>query len=285
MDEKNLRAYMAEMIGTFAFVLISAGSQYVASLGGWQPGDAWWQPGLVWVALASGLMYAAALAVTVPVSGGYLNPAVTITLWVFKRLEETQAICLVLAQVLGAGIAGAILWLVLPAGEPARMASRLGAPFLNLEYFGATGSSSLVIALKGVVLELALTFLLVIIIFGTQLDPRAPRWSGNWANRLACLWVGLALVACTIFGFPFTGAALNPARWLGPALWDLTQHADAFQYHASYWVGPITGALLAGWLYTALVLPPEVETRPAVAATPPTARSAAASSTLFRAKK
>ena len=127
-----------------------------------------------------------------------------------------QAIFLVLAQVLGAAIAGGILWLVLPADEPARMASHLGAPYLRLEYFGAAGSSSIAIALKGVVLELVLTFLLVIIIFGTQLDPRAPRWSGNWANRLACLWIGLAVVGCTIFGFPFTGAALNPARWLSP---------------------------------------------------------------------
>jgi MIP family channel proteins len=285
MDEKNLRAYLAEMIGTFAFVFISAGSQYVARLGGWQPGDVWWQPGLVWVALASGLMYAAVLAVTVPVSGGYLNPAVTIMLWVFRRLDETQAIFLVLAQVLGAAIAGAALWLVLPADEPARMASHLGAPYLNLEYFGAAGSSSTGIWMKGVALELILTFILVIVIFGTQLDPRASRWSGNWANRLACLWIGLALVGCTIFGFPFTGAALNPARWLGPALWDLTQHADAFQYHAPYWLGPIAGTLLAGWLYTALVLPPEVETRPAAAAATPTARPAAASSTLFRAKK
>jgi aquaporin TIP len=285
MDEKNLRACMAEMLGTFALVLISAGSQHIASLGGWQPGDVWWQPGLVWVALASGLMYAAALAATVPVSGGYLNPAVTIMLWVFKRLDEMQAILLVLAQILGACIAGGVLWLVLPADEPARMASQLGAPHLNLEYLGAAGSSSLAIAVKGICLELILTFLLVLIIFGTQLDPRAPRWSGNWANRLACLWIGLALVGCTIFGFPFTGAALNPARWLGPALWNLTQHADAFQYHAPYWVGPISGALLAGWLYTALVLPPEVEARPAAAVSPPTARTAAASSTLSRAKK
>lgn len=285
MDEKNLRACMAEMMGTFAFVFLSAGSQFVASLGGWQPEGAGWQPGLAWVALASGLMYAAALAATVPVSGGYLNPAVTITLWVFKRLDGLQAFLFVLVQVLGAGIAGGILWLVLPADEPARMVSHLGAPHLNLDYLGAGGGSTLGIALKAIALELILTFLLVLIIFATQFDPRAPRWSGNWANRLACLWIGFALIACTLFGFPFTGAALNPARWLGPALWDLTQHADAFQYHAPYWIGPITGGLLAGWLYTALVLPPEVETRPAVAAAPSATRPAATSSTLFRAKK
>lgn len=283
MDEKNLRACMAEMIGTFAFVLISAGSQYIATLGGWQPGDIWWQPQLVWVALASGLMYAAVLAATQPVSGGYLNPAVTITLWVFKRLDGLQAFFFIFVQVLGAFLAGGALWLLLPENEPARMASHLGALQLNLAKLGVEASGAAV-TFKAIGIELSLTFLLVFIIFGTQLDPRAPRWSGNWANRLACLWIGLALVGCTLVAFPLTGAGLNPARWLGPALWDLTQQVNAFQTNAPYWVGPIAGALLAGWLYTALVLPAEVEQRPAVAATPTAARPAA-SSTLFRAKK
>jgi MIP family channel proteins len=283
MDDKNLRAYMAEMLGTFAFVLISAGSVYVATLAGSGPNAVRWQSGLVWVALASGLMYAATLAATVPISGGYLNPAVTIMLWVFKRLEGLQAIWLVGVQILGAIIAGGVLYL-LPSQEPARMASNLGAPRLNLEYLGAGGASSLAIALKGIAIELVFTFLLVLIIFGTQLDPRAPRWSRNWANRLACLWIGLTLLACTIVSFPLTGAALNPSRWLGPALWDLTQRADAFQYHAPYWIGPIAGALLAGWLYTALILPPEEEQRSPVAVTNAT-RASATASTLFRAKK
>ena len=61
MDDKILRASLAEMIGTFAFVLISAGTPFIALLAGLQPDQAWWQPGLVWVALASGLMYAAAV--------------------------------------------------------------------------------------------------------------------------------------------------------------------------------------------------------------------------------
>jgi aquaporin TIP len=285
MDDKILRACMAEMIGTFAFVFISAGSPYIATLGGWQPGQPWWQPGLTWVALASGLTYAAALAATLPVSGGYLNPAVTVMLWVFKRLDGLRALVFVMVQILGAVIAGMILYLVLPSQEPVRMASHLGAPHLHLEYLASAGGSRIVVTLMGIAIELVLTFVLVVIIFGTLLDPRASRWGGDWTSRLACLWIGLALVGCTLVGFPLTGAALNPARWLGPALWDLTQHPDIFQYHAPYWIGPITGALLAGWLYTALVLPPEMEPRATVAATSTAARPAATASTLFRAKK
>jgi aquaporin Z len=285
MDDKNLRAYMAEMIGTFAFVLVSAGSVYTASLGGWQPGDTWWQPGLLWIALACGLMYAATLAVTLPLSGGYLNPAVTLMLWVFKRLDGLKATCLVVVQLAGAVIAGGVLYLVLPTQEPTRMASHLGAPHLNAEYLGVAGGSVFGNLLRGIGIELALTFVLVFAIFGTVLDPRAPRWGSNWVSRLACLWIGLTLVACTLVGFPLTGAAFNPARWLGPVVWDWIQHPDALKDHAPYWIGPTAGALLAGWLYTALILPSEEEHRPAVAATSSAARPAAASSTLFRAKK
>ena len=282
MDDKNLRAYMAEMIGTFAFVLISAGAVYIAALVGSGPGEVWRQPGLVWIALASGLMYAATLAWTMPVSGGYLNPAVTIMLWVFRGLDALHACFLIGAQILGAVIAGLVLYF-LPSQEPARMASHLGAPYLSLDLLGTAGSSSMAIALKGVGIELVLTFLLVLCIFGTQLDPRTQGRSRSGPSRLACLWIGLTLVACTFVGFPLTGAALNPARWLGTALWDLTQHPNAFQYNAPYWIGSIGGALLAGWLYTAWVMPDE-EQRPAVTA-PVTAKSSATGSTLFRAKR
>jgi MIP family channel proteins len=285
MDDKNLRAYLAEMIGTFAFVFVSAGSVYSATLGGWQPGGEWWQPGLIWVAIASGFMYAAMLAATVPVSGGYLNPAITIMLWVFRRLKGMEAFFLVVVQVLGALIAGAILYLALPSQEPPRMASHLGAPHLNLTYLGTAGSTLFGSILKGIGIELVLTFVVAFTIFGTMLDPRTPRWSGTWANRLACLWIGLALGACVVVAFPLTGAAFNPARWFGPVFWDWIQHPDAFRDNAPYWVGPIAGALLAGWVYTALILPPEEERRAPAAAAPTTAKSTVASSTLFRARK
>src|SRR5262249_53747633 len=111
-------------------------------------------------------------------------------------------------------------------------------------------------------------------------------WAGPWAKRLGALWAGLALTAATFVGYPLTGAALNPARWFGPAWWDLTQQPSAFRDHAVYWIGPTAGALIAGWLYTALIFPPEEEQRlplqtPATAGNVP----ASVSSTLFRAKK
>jgi glycerol uptake facilitator-like aquaporin len=258
---------------------------YSATLGGWQPGGEWWQPGLIWVAVASGFMYAAMLAVTVPVSGGYLNPAITIMLWVFRRLKNLEASFLIAVQILGALVAGAILYLILPSQEAARMASHLGAPHLNFGYLGTAGSTLFGSILKGIGIELVLTFVVAFVIFGTMLDPRIPRGSGSWAHRLACLWIGLALGACIVVAYPLTGAALNPARWFGPAFWDWTQHPRAFQDNAPYWVGPIAGALLAGWLYTALILPPEEERHAPVASVSSAAKSAVVGSTLFRAKK
>ena len=250
MDDKNLRAYLAEMIGTFAFVLVSAGSVYSATLGGWQPGGEWWQPGLIWVAVASGFMYAAMLAATVPVSGR-----------ISQSGDHDHALGVPTAEEPGGRLSarGADSW---RPSSPARssiwcclrrrprMASHLGAPHLNLDYLGV-GSTLMGSILKGTAIELMLTFVVAFTIFGTLLDPRAPRGSGSWAHRLACLWIGLALGGCVVVAFPLTGAALNPARWFGPAFWDWIQHPNAFQDNAPYWVGPIAGALLAGWVYTA----------------------------------
>src|SRR5947209_8685227 len=98
MDDKILRACMAELVGTFAFVLLSAASVCVCYMGALPPEP---MTAALVSGLASGCIYAAALAATAPVAGGYLNPAITIVLWVFRRLDGGKAIGLVCAQVLG----------------------------------------------------------------------------------------------------------------------------------------------------------------------------------------
>ena len=92
--------------------------------------------------------------------------------------------------------------------------------------------------------------------------------------------------AVTLVGYPLTGAAVNPVRWLGPAMWDRSYEADAFAFNAVYWVGSIAGGLVAGWLYTALVLPPEEEQRLVVQKAPLAgSMPAGAGSSLSRAKR
>jgi aquaporin TIP len=278
--DKNLRPYMAELLGTFSFVFLSNAvvcSDWVAQMSG-QPG-----PGLIGIALVNGLAYAVLLAAILPFAGGYLNPAITLMLWVLKRLEGAQAAGFIFVQLLGAAMAGGLVRLIFT--EEVLTAARLGTPHLNLEAFGLHGIGPGVgTFLSGVGLELVLTFILTFAIFATILDPRAPRWLGPWGGRLVSLWVGLIVVAGTLAGFSLTGAAENPARWFGPVIWEKTVQAlDAqrpFQDHMVYWVGPFLGALLAGGAYSSLILP-----APEEAAAVPTAAKTGPSSTLIRARK
>lgn len=295
--DKNLRAYMAELIGTLVVVFVSAGVVCVNQLAAvaWaqpdQPGEVLVQaqPGLTGIALATGLIYAAALAITLPLSGGYLNPAVTLMLWVFKRLDFGKMVCLMGVQVLGAVLAGGLLRAIFSFREDVLTATFLGTPHLNVGAFDlARGAITLGPLFKGIAIELFLTFCVVFAIFGTTLDPRASRWAGGWTSRLAGLWIGLVLTAVTLVGFPLTGAAINPARWLGTAVWELSvpplRTQLPFADHAVFWIGPILGAIVAGSLYTAWILPPEEEQR-VTFETAATGSVPVGSSTRVRAKK
>jgi aquaporin TIP len=280
MDDRNLRAYMAELIGTFALVFVSAGATIAARM--MQGGQV---PVLFSVGLAVALIYAAVLAVTMPISGGYLNPAFTLMLWVFKRLDGARAFALILVQMLGGVIGGLALRYLLPAKDDLLSVTRLGTPHLNPIYFDVS-SATLTPILKGIGVELVLTFVVAFVLCGLVFDPRVPRG----ATRLSALWLGLALGAMTMVGLPLTGAAINPARWFGPAMAEMTvaflRDSHPFADHALFWIGPIAGALAAGWLYTALVLPSEEEQQTGMHV-PATAGSATAggSSTYIRAKK
>jgi glycerol uptake facilitator-like aquaporin len=237
--DKNLRSYLAELVGTFALVLLGAGTVCANHLSGTP------QPGLLGIALAQGLIFAAILSRTVLATEGYLNPAVTVMLYCYRRFDGVKATWLVVAQMLGAALAGLCVRFVFD--EVVLTQARLGTPHLNPDAFPNPGLAAL---LQGSAVELGLTFILTFAIFGTILDPRTPRLAGFGA--------GLALTADVLMGFGLTGAACNPARYFGTALWEKTVPAlrdHAFDDHPVYWIGPILGALLAGGLYTKLLLP------------------------------
>src|SRR5262245_12812982 len=104
--DTTYRSPIAELIGTFAVVFVSGGAVCAAYLVTNAPID------VTGIALAQGLVLAVALAATVNVSGGYLNPAVTITLWVLRRLTGRQALSLLGAQLVGSLLAGMALTLI-----------------------------------------------------------------------------------------------------------------------------------------------------------------------------
>ena len=211
----NTKALVAEFIGTFTLIFIGAGA---GALG---------VGGLVGVALAHGLVVLGFAYAYGHISGTHINPAVTFGMLVGKQIDAATAVGYWLAQFLG-GIVGAFLLSFVLGGAE----SGLGATVL------ADGVSPI----QGVVLEAVLTFFLVNAIFNTAVSGKA----GN----LAPVAIGLTLTFSILMGGPLTGASLNPARTLGPAIAS-GNFADIWLY----FVGPIVGAAAAALLYTGLLKP------------------------------
>jgi len=222
VNAQTLRPLAAEFIGVALLVFLSAGS-VVAN------GITTGALGPVGLALAYGLAMGLLVSATLPVSGGHLNPAVTFALWVGRKVDGATAIRYVVAQLLGAIVGAALLPLVFPA--PSVRAMSAGTPLL----------SATTTFWHGVTMEAVLTFVLVSAVFGTIVSRSAPKMAG-WGVGIAILVGGLA-------GGNATGAAMNPARAFGPALvsWTLSGHVV-------YWLGPLLGALVAGLVWTRLLL-------------------------------
>lgn len=216
---------IAEFFGTFMLIFIGAGSICANHFMGENGG------GIVAIALAHGLAIACGFAAVGHISGAHFNPAITLGFWVTKQMGTLAALLYWLAQLAGSIAAAHLLKALLPAEIWGPVL--LGAPALAADFT----------RLQGMVLESVLTFFLVFVFFATALDTR------NACRSLAPLAIGFAVCMGVFFGAPFTGAALNPARALGPAL------AGGFwSNHGVYWVGPLAGGVLAGWLYDALYL-------------------------------
>lgn len=213
----NRRALVAEFIGTFTLIFIGIG----AITGNYLNGG---QTGLTGIALAHGLAIAVMVSATAATSGGHLNPAVTIGLFFAKKIGALNTIGYVIAQCLGAIAAAFLIKLCLPA--EALAAVGMGTPTLGL---GINPG-------MGLLTEIILTFFLVFVVYGTAVDHRAPKVGG--------LFIGLAVALGVLMGGPISGAAMNPARHLGPALL-----GGGVQDIWLYWLGPVTGGILAATIY------------------------------------
>lgn len=247
MDPTLRRGLAAELLGTFAIVYFGAGAVCVNYLAGQQPDNPALQalqPGLVGLALAQGLIVAAVLAVTVRLSGGFLNPAITLMLWVFNRLDNRRTALLLAAQLIGGLLAGACLRVTFD--DAVLRAARLGTPHINPQAFPTLEIKTII---AGTAAELVLTFFLVFAIFAAS--GTVPGRGDDPAEGLsrAALPAGLVLVAGALVVGPLTGAAANPARWFGTVLWEqflperiANPWGDTFVYLA----GPILGALASG---------------------------------------
>jgi len=213
---------IAELIGTFVFVFIGAGSIITNTL-------THGAIGLVGIALAHGLALAIVITIFAATSGGHINPAVTIGFMITRRIAPLLGILYIVAQLVGATLAGLLLRAIYP--QAIGLAAQLGTP--NLAPGVSFGT--------GVLVEAVLTFFLLLAVFGTAVDPRAPKIGG--------FGIGLTVLADILVGGALTGAAMNPAIAFGPAL------AGGFwQNDLVYWIGPIIGAVIAALIYEYVIL-------------------------------
>ncbi|KAL6850223.1 hypothetical protein ACP4OV_020850 [Aristida adscensionis] len=224
-DAGCLRAVLAELILTFLFVFAGVGSAMATGklAGG---GDS--VVGLTAVAVAHALVVAVMVSAGLHVSGGHINPAVTLGLAVTGRITLFRSALYVLAQLLGSALASLLL-VFLTGGEPTpvhALAAGVGAG-------------------RGVAMEVVLTFSLLFAVYATVVDPRRA------VGAMGPLLVGLVVGANVLAGGAFSGASMNPARSFGPAL-----AAGVWADHWVYWVGPLIGGPLAGLVYEGLFMNP-----------------------------
>jgi aquaporin TIP len=218
-EEDMTRKLLAEAVGTFTLIFIGAGS--IVAVGTGVTGG-----GLVTIALAHGLAIGTMVSAVGHVSGGHFNPAVTIGIWVTRRIGSLEAAAYLVAQLLGAALGAMLLRLAVPAASWEAVAG--GTPLV---------ASSLSDG-QAILLEAVLTFFLVWVVFATAVDPE-----GSFA-KVAGLAIGFVIAMDIMAGGPFTGAAMNPARSFGPALLSGT-----YTGMWVYFIGPVIGGTVAALAY------------------------------------
>jgi MIP family channel proteins len=212
----SARKFLAEFLGTFALVLFGAGAilqqqmtQTVGTTG---------------IAVAHGLAIMVSICALGHISGGHFNPAISFAMFLTRRLSAGMTLLYWVAQLAGAVVAA---WLLAIAYHNGAADAHQGAPVADPSI-----RPSLAALLEGVA-----AFMLVLVVFGSAVDPRAPKGFYGLA-------IGLTLTANILMGGVLTGMAFNPARAFGPAL-----VAGFWQDQWVYWVGPLLGGGVAGILY------------------------------------
>ncbi len=255
MENGLSKALVSEFIGTFALIFVGAGAGVMAGLG---------IGNLTTVALAHGLVIVVFAYAYGHISGTHINPAVTLGIWLAGGIDTLKAVYYIVAQLLGGIVAGFLLvWTfnsLAPSGDA--LAALDGVREQGALVLGATALSNGITPAVGFVLELIATFFLVNTVMNAAVSGRA--------GQMAGFAIGMSLSFMIMFIGPLTGASLNPARTIGPAV--ALGGAYPWGQIWIYIVAPILGGLLAGALYRWFLAPP---VEPVVAAVQPSPAKAA----------
>lgn len=208
---RDVRRYVAEAVGTALLVAFGAGAVMTDAIAGGALGT-------VGIAASFFLVVVALVSCLGHVSGAHLNPAVTLAFWSVRRFPAREVLPYVLAQCAGATVAALLLRAALGS------VASVGATVPHLPVGAAFG------------VEALFSFALFLVIAAVATDPRTPA-------GVAPLAVGGAVGMCALQG-ALTGASMNPARSLGPAL-----ASGVFTAHWLYWVAPIVGMVSAARLF------------------------------------
>ena len=219
----NLRAYAAELIGTMFFLVLATGA--VIAIFAWDP-----NPGaahLVGISLAHGIAIATMVYATHHISGGHINPAVTLAMILTRNIKVGIGVVYIIAQLAGALLGTALLY--------AAVVNDIG----NMTNFGAHGVNTAVVGGDGgaLLVEILITAALVAVIFATAVSKKG-------VGIAAPLAIGLTVFLFHMFAVPMTGASANPARTFAPALL-----SNAFDSFWLYVLGPSIGAIIAAVVY------------------------------------
>ena len=220
----NPRAWLAEAIATYALVFFGPLSVILSVV---VFGDGLTIESILMISLGHGAVIALMVYAFGHVSGAHINPAVTIPMMITKKISVADGIGYIIFQVIGAIIATLSLMAILP---------EIGKPVL---WGGHGGPSELLnhSVMSGFVVEVILTFFLVLVIFMTAVHKKAPKSVYGAA-------IGGMVFLLHIVGVPLTGASMNPARSLAPAV--ATGDAGLLEIQWLYWVAPIIGGIIAG---------------------------------------
>jgi aquaporin Z len=233
---------IAEFIGTFWLVLGGCGSAVLAAV---FPNNAQFPEtanffglGFLGVSLAFGLTLLTMAYAIGHISGCHLNPAVSFGLWCAKRFPASELLPYIVAQVLGATLAGGAIYAIASGREGFVLS---GSNPLATNGYGIHSPGGYTLA-ACFLAEVLLTLMFLLIILGAT-DRRAPQ-------GFAPIAIGMALTLIHLISIPVTNTSVNPARSTGVALF---AGIELFRQVWLFWVAPILGALIGGWIYSAFL--------------------------------
>ena len=230
-----MKKYLAEFIGTFVLTFVGCGA---AALSGGVEGVL----GVLGIAMAFGLAIVAMAYSIGNISGCHINPAVSLAMWINKKMDGRDFVGYVVSQVLGAVVAAALLKLIGSMCDP--IITGLGTngygslSYVRLDMIGA------------IIIEIVLTLIFVLTILGVTSKKEYSSVSG--------LVIGLTLAFVHIIGIPLTGTSVNPARSLGPALF---AGGQALNQVWVFILAPLVGAIIAAFIWKYLTKDEDSESK------------------------